>query len=76
VANTPVDMPPHLPQWELLMSEPMPARLDSAKKNGAFKKGSADTDLDEMETLLVLRVHHALADGNTGDFLEVYMFHF
>jgi len=66
VTNTPVDMPPHLPQWELLVSEPMPSSLVGDAKESAQK------DVDEMETLLVLRVHHALADGNRREFAHFF----
>ena len=54
VANTPVDMPAGLPPWELLVSEPAPPEPGHP----------AWPPCRDAETVLVLRVHHALADGD------------
>ena len=53
VAITPVDMPAGLPPWELLVSEPAPPEPGHP----------AWSPCRDAETVLVLRVHHALADG-------------
>lgn len=55
--NSPVDVPPGAPLWELLVSEgPNPETGEAA----------GEAAVEPEETVLVFRAHHALADGISG----------
>jgi hypothetical protein len=61
-ANVPIEMPADKPQWEVLITQPSPP-APSATSNNKKKPESED---EEDETVLIFRIHHALADGVSG----------
>ena len=100
--NTPVDMPPNAPRWEVFVSEPptiaeaspresiAPSALppssmlfwifgkdsgfssagntsegatDQSTRNQSSSNNNGGVGRDDAETLIVFRLHHALADG-------------
>lgn len=60
LANSPIEMPPSAPLWEVLVTVPT-----SSAKPIAGISSNESFDLSD-ETLLIFRIHHALADGISG----------